>query len=36
VPVTQKLAVIWTVEGDTAVRARSFASKAEALEAVEQ
>ena len=36
VPVTQQLAVIWTFEGDTAVRARSFASKAEALEAVEQ
>jgi ketosteroid isomerase-like protein len=36
VPVTQELAVIWTFDGDEAVRARSFASKAEALEAVEQ
>ena len=36
VPVTQELAVVWTFEGDQAVRARSFASRAEALEAVEK
>lgn len=35
VPVTQELAVVWTFEGDKAVRARSFASRAEALEAAE-
>ena len=34
VPVSQELAVVWTFEGDRAVRARSFASRAEALEAV--
>jgi ketosteroid isomerase-like protein len=32
VPVAQELAVVWTFEGDRAVRARSFTSKAEALE----
>jgi ketosteroid isomerase-like protein len=36
VPVAQELAVIWTFEGDRAVRARSFTSRAEALEAVEK
>jgi ketosteroid isomerase-like protein len=35
VPVTQELAVIWTFESDRAIRARSYASKAEALDAVE-
>jgi ketosteroid isomerase-like protein len=34
VPVSQELAVVWTFEGDKAVRARSFTSRAEALEAV--
>jgi ketosteroid isomerase-like protein len=33
VPVAQELAVVWTFEGDRAVRARSFTSRAEALEA---
>jgi ketosteroid isomerase-like protein len=33
VPVSQELAVVWTFEGDKAVRARSFTSRAEALEA---
>jgi ketosteroid isomerase-like protein len=33
VPVSQELAVVWTFEGDKAVRARSFRSRAEALEA---
>jgi ketosteroid isomerase-like protein len=33
VPVTQELAIVWTFEGDKAVLARSFASRAEALEA---
>jgi ketosteroid isomerase-like protein len=32
VPVAQELAVVWTFEGDRAVRARSFTSRAEALE----
>lgn len=35
VPVTQEFAVVWTFEGDRAVRARSFASREEALEAAE-
>jgi ketosteroid isomerase-like protein len=34
VPVSQELAVVWTFEGDKAVRARSFTSRAEALDAV--
>jgi ketosteroid isomerase-like protein len=33
VPVSQDLAVVWTFVGDKAVRARSFTSRAEALEA---
>ena len=33
VPVAQELAVVWTFEGDRAVRARSFTSREEALEA---
>jgi ketosteroid isomerase-like protein len=32
VPVAQELAVVWTFEGDRAVRARSFTSREEALE----
>jgi ketosteroid isomerase-like protein len=32
VPVAQEFAVVWTFEGDRAVRARSFASRAEAVE----
>jgi ketosteroid isomerase-like protein len=32
VPVSQELAVVWTFDGDKAVRARSFTSRAEALE----
>jgi ketosteroid isomerase-like protein len=32
VPVAQELAVVWTFEGNRAVRARSFTSRAEALE----
>ena len=32
VPVAQELAVVWRFEGDKAVRARSFTSRAEALE----
>jgi ketosteroid isomerase-like protein len=35
VPVTQEFAVIWSFEGERAVRAQSFASRAEALEAVD-
>jgi ketosteroid isomerase-like protein len=35
VPVTQEFAVIWSFEGERAIRARSFPSRAEALEAVE-
>jgi ketosteroid isomerase-like protein len=31
VPVTQEFAVIWTFDGDRAIRARSFPSRAEAL-----
>jgi ketosteroid isomerase-like protein len=33
VPISQELAVLWTFEGHMAVRARSFTSRAEALEA---
>jgi ketosteroid isomerase-like protein len=33
VPVSQELAVVWTFAGDKAVRARSYRSRAEALEA---
>jgi ketosteroid isomerase-like protein len=36
VPVAQELAVIWSFDGDRAVEARSFASRAEALEAAGQ
>jgi ketosteroid isomerase-like protein len=36
VPVAQELAVVWTFEGDKAVRARSFTSRAEALETAER
>lgn len=35
VPVTQEFAVVWTFEGERAVRARSFPSRAEAEQAVE-
>jgi ketosteroid isomerase-like protein len=35
VPVTQEFAVIWSFEGERAIRAMSFPSRAEALEAVE-
>jgi ketosteroid isomerase-like protein len=35
VPVSQELAVVWTFEGAKAVRARSFTSRAEALEAAQ-
>jgi ketosteroid isomerase-like protein len=35
VPVTQEFAVIWSFEGESAVRAQSFPSRAAALEAVE-
>jgi ketosteroid isomerase-like protein len=34
VPVAQEFAVVWTFDGDAVVRARSFTSRAEALEAV--
>jgi ketosteroid isomerase-like protein len=33
VPVSQELAVVWSFAGDKAVRAQSFTSRAEALEA---
>jgi ketosteroid isomerase-like protein len=33
VPASQELAVVWTFEGDKAVRARSFTSRTEAFEA---
>jgi ketosteroid isomerase-like protein len=33
VPVAQEFAVLWTFDGDRVVRARSFTSRAEALEA---
>jgi ketosteroid isomerase-like protein len=33
VPVSQELSVVWTFQGNKAVRARSFTSRAEALEA---
>ena len=33
VPVAQELAVLWTFEGERAVQARSFTSRAEAFEA---
>jgi ketosteroid isomerase-like protein len=33
VPVAQEFAVVWTFDGDTVVRARSFTSRADALEA---
>jgi ketosteroid isomerase-like protein len=36
VPVAQEFAVVWTFEGERAVRARSFASRAEALNAMER
>jgi ketosteroid isomerase-like protein len=36
VPVAQEFAVVWTFDGDTVVRARSFTSRAEALEAAGQ
>ena len=36
VPVAQELAVVWTFEGDKAVRARSFTSRAEAVETAER
>jgi ketosteroid isomerase-like protein len=36
VPVTQEFAVVWTFEGERAIRARSFASRAEALKAIER
>ena len=32
VPVAQEMAVVWTFDGDRAVQARSFTSRAEALE----
>lgn len=32
VPVAQEMAVVWTFDGDRAVRARSFSSRAAALE----
>jgi ketosteroid isomerase-like protein len=35
VPVTQEFAVVWTFDGDKVVRARSFTSRADALEAAE-
>jgi ketosteroid isomerase-like protein len=35
VPVAQEFAVLWTFDGETVVRARSFTSRAEALEAAE-
>jgi ketosteroid isomerase-like protein len=35
VPVEQELAVVWTFDGKRAVRARSFTSRAEALESLE-
>lgn len=34
VPVTQEFAVVWTFEGERAIRARSFSSRAEALKTV--
>ena len=36
VPVAQEFAVVWTFDGDTVVRARSFTSRTEALEAAGQ
>jgi ketosteroid isomerase-like protein len=33
VPVAQEFAVVWTFDGDAVVRARSFTSRADALEA---
>lgn len=36
VPVAQEFAVVWTFDGDRVVRARSFTSRAEALEAARQ
>jgi ketosteroid isomerase-like protein len=33
VPVVQEFAVVWTFDGDRVVRARSFTSRADALEA---
>lgn len=36
VPVAQRMWILWTFAGKRAVRAKSFASKAEALEAAEQ
>jgi ketosteroid isomerase-like protein len=34
VPVAQELAIVWTFEGERALRARSFASRAEAFAAL--
>jgi hypothetical protein len=34
VPVAQELAIVWTFEGERAVEARSFASRAEAFAAL--
>jgi ketosteroid isomerase-like protein len=34
VPVTQEFAVVWTFDGERAIRARSFPSRAEALKTV--
>jgi ketosteroid isomerase-like protein len=36
VAVAQELAVVWTFDGDRAVRARSFSSRAQALETAER
>ena len=36
VPVAQEFAVVWTFDGERVVRARSFTSRAEALEAARQ
>lgn len=33
-PITQQVAIVWTFDGDQMVRGESFASRAEALEAV--
>jgi ketosteroid isomerase-like protein len=35
VPVTQEFAVVWTFDGERAIRAQSYSSRAEALDAVE-
>jgi ketosteroid isomerase-like protein len=36
VPVAQEFAVVWTFDGERVVRARSFTSRADALEAARQ